>query len=264
MRLWTPRGGWYRDRHQRRRSESNRRIEVLQTSALPLGYGAGGNVTSRFTASSARVGARNRRALPRRPLERRPKRHAGHDDVGHHHRKRVDQDPVGHPHEGGHTLHPTQGHLLAAEVRAHEQSGREPSYPVNRHSSAATSFAPHCCCVSSWIGSRGCFRTPLFNSFRFLRRGRPSHHADPARRTAYPRRAPYTREFGDSTSQSPQNAMPLRTAIAQWLPANPLPKRYPRANSPTSPWMARVGPRRSDSPTSPPSRTGSAAYHAPP
>jgi hypothetical protein len=26
---------------QRRRSESNRRIEVLQTSALPLGYGAG-------------------------------------------------------------------------------------------------------------------------------------------------------------------------------------------------------------------------------
>src|SRR5438445_13736899 len=58
MRLWTPRGGWYRDRHQRRRSESNRRIEVLQTSALPLGYGAGGNVTSRFTASSARVGAR--------------------------------------------------------------------------------------------------------------------------------------------------------------------------------------------------------------
>ena len=30
----------------------------LQTSALPLGYGAGGNVTSRFTASSARVGAR--------------------------------------------------------------------------------------------------------------------------------------------------------------------------------------------------------------
>src|SRR2546427_9988596 len=58
MRLWTPRGGWYRDRHQMRRSESNRRIEVLQTSALPLGYGAGGNVTSRFTASSARVGAR--------------------------------------------------------------------------------------------------------------------------------------------------------------------------------------------------------------
>ena len=28
---------------QRRRSESNRRIEVLQTSALPLGYGAGGS-----------------------------------------------------------------------------------------------------------------------------------------------------------------------------------------------------------------------------
>jgi Tfp pilus assembly protein PilP len=26
---------------QRRRSESNRRMEVLQTSALPLGYGAG-------------------------------------------------------------------------------------------------------------------------------------------------------------------------------------------------------------------------------
>src|SRR6266480_2332638 len=29
-------------KRQRRRSESNRRIEVLQTSALPLGYGAGG------------------------------------------------------------------------------------------------------------------------------------------------------------------------------------------------------------------------------
>src|SRR6266568_7417939 len=29
---------------KRRRSESNRRIEVLQTSALPLGYGAGGSV----------------------------------------------------------------------------------------------------------------------------------------------------------------------------------------------------------------------------
>src|SRR5882672_1908656 len=27
---------------ERRRSESNRRVEVLQTSALPLGYGAGG------------------------------------------------------------------------------------------------------------------------------------------------------------------------------------------------------------------------------
>src|SRR5438067_2138579 len=27
--------------NERRRSESNRRIEVLQTSALPLGYGAG-------------------------------------------------------------------------------------------------------------------------------------------------------------------------------------------------------------------------------
>jgi hypothetical protein len=27
---------------ERRRSESNRRIEVLQTSALPLGYGAVG------------------------------------------------------------------------------------------------------------------------------------------------------------------------------------------------------------------------------
>jgi len=26
---------------ERRRSESNRRMEVLQTSALPLGYGAG-------------------------------------------------------------------------------------------------------------------------------------------------------------------------------------------------------------------------------
>jgi hypothetical protein len=28
---------------ERRRSESNRRIEVLQTSALPLGYGARGS-----------------------------------------------------------------------------------------------------------------------------------------------------------------------------------------------------------------------------
>src|SRR3954466_2984304 len=31
--------------NQRRRSESNRRMEVLQTPALPLGYGAGGQVT---------------------------------------------------------------------------------------------------------------------------------------------------------------------------------------------------------------------------
>src|SRR3989475_6138154 len=264
MRLWTPRGGWYRDRHQRRRSESNRRIEVLQTSALPLGYGAGGNVTSRFTASAARVGARNRRALPRRPLERRPNRHAGHDDVGHHHRKRVDQDPVGHPHEGGHTLHPTQGHLLAAEVRAHEQSGREPSYPVNRHSSAATSFAPHCCCVSSWIGSRGCFGRRC--SIRSDSCAAAARATTPTQRGVQHTRGEH-RTPGSSATQpprSPQNAMPLRTAIAQWLPANPLPKRYPRANSPTSPWMARVGPRRSDSPTSPPSRTGSATYHAPP
>jgi hypothetical protein len=29
--------------NQRRRTESNRRMEVLQTSALPLGYGAGRN-----------------------------------------------------------------------------------------------------------------------------------------------------------------------------------------------------------------------------
>src|SRR2546425_12533253 len=43
---------------ERRRSESNRRIEVLQTSALPLGYGAGGNVTSQLTTGSARVGVR--------------------------------------------------------------------------------------------------------------------------------------------------------------------------------------------------------------
>src|SRR3989441_13347506 len=40
MQLRTSCGWWHRDRHQRRRSESNRRIEVLQTSALPLGYGA--------------------------------------------------------------------------------------------------------------------------------------------------------------------------------------------------------------------------------
>src|SRR2546422_9783579 len=43
---------------ERRRSESNRRIEVLQTSALPLGYGAGGNVSSQLTMSSARVRVR--------------------------------------------------------------------------------------------------------------------------------------------------------------------------------------------------------------
>jgi hypothetical protein len=30
---------------ERRRSESNRRMEVLQTSALPLGYGARGQIT---------------------------------------------------------------------------------------------------------------------------------------------------------------------------------------------------------------------------
>jgi hypothetical protein len=35
---------------KRRRTESNRRMEVLQTSALPLGYGAGaGNVTRYLT-----------------------------------------------------------------------------------------------------------------------------------------------------------------------------------------------------------------------
>src|SRR5438270_8294678 len=45
-------------RSERRRSESNRRIEVLQTSALPLGYGAGRNVKSQLTTSSARVVAR--------------------------------------------------------------------------------------------------------------------------------------------------------------------------------------------------------------
>src|SRR6266480_4880562 len=39
--------------NERRRSESNRRIEVLQTSALPLGYGAGRNVKSQLTTSSA-------------------------------------------------------------------------------------------------------------------------------------------------------------------------------------------------------------------
>src|SRR5437764_14794857 len=43
---------------KRRRSESNRRIEVLQTSALPLGYGAERNVSSQLTKSSARVGGR--------------------------------------------------------------------------------------------------------------------------------------------------------------------------------------------------------------
>ena len=45
-------------KRQRRRSESNRRIEVLQTSALPLGYGAGRNVNSQLTTSSARVEGR--------------------------------------------------------------------------------------------------------------------------------------------------------------------------------------------------------------
>src|SRR5207249_1218317 len=43
---------------KRRRSESNRRIEVLQTSALPLGYGAERNVRSQLTTSSARLGVR--------------------------------------------------------------------------------------------------------------------------------------------------------------------------------------------------------------
>src|SRR5256885_1451275 len=45
-------------KRKRRRSESNRRIEVLQTSALPLGYGAERNVRSQLTTSSARVGVR--------------------------------------------------------------------------------------------------------------------------------------------------------------------------------------------------------------
>src|SRR2546426_10412014 len=38
---------------ERGRAESNRRIEVLQTSALPLGYGAGRNVNSQLTTGSA-------------------------------------------------------------------------------------------------------------------------------------------------------------------------------------------------------------------
>src|SRR6184192_1262934 len=42
---------------KRRRSESNRRIEVLQTSALPLGYGAGRNVNSQPALGSARLAA---------------------------------------------------------------------------------------------------------------------------------------------------------------------------------------------------------------
>src|SRR5437867_10924622 len=36
---------------ERRRSESNRRIEVLQTSALPLGYGA--ELITRFVATAS-------------------------------------------------------------------------------------------------------------------------------------------------------------------------------------------------------------------
>src|SRR5438309_6259733 len=49
--------GWVIPRcpRERRRSESNRRIEVLQTSALPLGYGAGGSVNSQPTTSSSSV-----------------------------------------------------------------------------------------------------------------------------------------------------------------------------------------------------------------
>ena len=39
----------------------------MQTSALPLGYGAGGNVNSQFTMRSARVGVRTVRALGRGP-----------------------------------------------------------------------------------------------------------------------------------------------------------------------------------------------------
>ena len=36
-----PGGAWEGSKNQRRRADSNRRMEVLQTSALPLGYGAG-------------------------------------------------------------------------------------------------------------------------------------------------------------------------------------------------------------------------------
>jgi hypothetical protein len=34
-------------RGERRRADSNRRMEVLQTSALPLGYGAGTSLQTR-------------------------------------------------------------------------------------------------------------------------------------------------------------------------------------------------------------------------
>src|SRR6266705_5266219 len=54
-----------------------------------------------------------------------------------------------------------------------------------------------------------------------------------------------------------QYLTPLRIAKPQRLPAKPLPKRYPTAKSATSPRTARVGPMRSDTPTSPPRRAGS-------
>src|SRR2546426_10367206 len=50
---------------KRRRSESNRRIEVLQTSALPLGYGAGGGVNSQAALGSASLTVDIRNRLPR-------------------------------------------------------------------------------------------------------------------------------------------------------------------------------------------------------
>ena len=64
--------GW-----QRRRADSNRRIEVLQTSALPLGYGAGvaeatglQDDTQRWPAPPARLGSASSRVpapLPPQP-----------------------------------------------------------------------------------------------------------------------------------------------------------------------------------------------------
>src|SRR2546425_5505782 len=54
---------------ERRRSESNRRIEVLQTSALPLGYGAGEVITSHRRSGFSTL--REARRMASRPHNRR-------------------------------------------------------------------------------------------------------------------------------------------------------------------------------------------------
>src|SRR5207249_124999 len=94
------------------------------------------------------------------------------------------------------------------------------------------------------------------------------HKGPHARRVAPANRV---EQFGAGVHVVPPNLVgyrkpiPSRIVSAQrWPGTTPSPKRYPTANSVTLPCTARVGPRRSASPTSPPRRARSSAYQAPP